>query len=150
MQLDEHVADIRAFIAQIVPQEQLPILVGHSFGGMYAQKVCPRTSPMESCSNSSPAWNPIQFQISRGNRFNCCRRERHRQPRIHRTGRAKCFPSWGSTAARRATHLGGSRIRRHVRSKGMAKCISYGHEGIFMGFQPRISLEIRQVIVENR
>ena len=114
MQLDEHVADIRAFIAQIVPQEQLPILVGHSFGGMYAQKVRLRASPMEKHSNLNPVWKPI----SRGSRFNCSRRARRGHPFSHCPGRAKCYPSWGSSAARTANHPGGAFIRRQLSAKG--------------------------------
>ena len=40
VQLQEHVDDIASFVAQAIPSSRPPILVGHSFGGMYAQKLC--------------------------------------------------------------------------------------------------------------
>ena len=41
MQLSEHIDDITAFVDKVVPtSKRAPILIGHSFGGMYAQKIC--------------------------------------------------------------------------------------------------------------
>ena len=37
VQLAEHIADLTAFIQSVVPGSTAPILIGHSFGGMYAQ-----------------------------------------------------------------------------------------------------------------
>jgi len=40
VQLSEHTADLLAFIDAVIPPDSPPpVLVGHSFGGMYAQKV---------------------------------------------------------------------------------------------------------------
>lgn len=41
VQLTEHIDDIASFIEQVLPDSgPPPILIGHSFGGMYAQKIC--------------------------------------------------------------------------------------------------------------
>ncbi len=43
VQLQEHVDDIASFVAQAIPSSRRTrgvVLVGHSFGGMYAQKLC--------------------------------------------------------------------------------------------------------------
>ena len=41
VQLAEHVDDLTAFLESVVPAAPgPPVLIGHSFGGMYAQKVC--------------------------------------------------------------------------------------------------------------
>lgn len=41
VQLSEHIDDITAFVDKVVPtSKRAPILIGHSFGGMYAQKIC--------------------------------------------------------------------------------------------------------------
>ena len=102
--LDEHVADIRAFIARVVPREELPILVGHSFGGMYAQKVClPLVVRLQECSRGTSP------RVLVGKPVGLCSRigEDIGRNSIYRPGRA------ASTAA----HPGGAFIRRHVLPK---------------------------------
>ena len=45
VQLSEHIEDISCFIQQVLPASAPPpILIGHSFGGMYAQKICEANS----------------------------------------------------------------------------------------------------------
>eukprot|EP00293_Proteomonas_sulcata_P001894 CAMPEP_0184327000 /NCGR_PEP_ID=MMETSP1049-20130417/142863_1 /TAXON_ID=77928 /ORGANISM="Proteomonas sulcata, Strain CCMP704" /LENGTH=368 /DNA_ID=CAMNT_0026649231 /DNA_START=246 /DNA_END=1352 /DNA_ORIENTATION=- len=39
VKLQEHTEDLGAFISEVLPPGSEPVLVGHSFGGMYAQKV---------------------------------------------------------------------------------------------------------------